>query len=74
MFDDVFLQYDEGRAKQGLKFLVDYTKRDDILTQIIMFTCQKSIIDLAKKIILANSLYKSHLAHLKLLLLLNLPS
>ena len=49
MLDDVFLQYDEERANQGLKFLVDYSKRDDSSTQIIMFTCQRSIIELAKK-------------------------
>lgn len=49
MLDDVFLQYDEERAKQGLKFLVDYSKSDEVSTQIIMFTCQKGIINLAKK-------------------------
>ena len=49
MLDDVFLQYDEDRATQGLKFLVDYSKKQGINAQIIMFTCQNSIVDLAKK-------------------------
>lgn len=49
MLDDVFLQYDEDRAEKGLEFLIDYSKKDKIPTQIVMFTCQKSIVDLAKK-------------------------
>ena len=42
--DDIFMQYDDARTEQGLKFLNDYGKE----TQVIMFTCHKNVVNLAK--------------------------
>ena len=49
MLDDVFLQYDDSRAEQGLRFLVNFVKREEAPTQIILFTCHKSILEWAQK-------------------------
>lgn len=49
LLDDIFLQYDEGRAKQGLRFLADYSQRYGMDAQVILFTCQRSIVELARK-------------------------
>ncbi|NLG92078.1 MAG: hypothetical protein GX485_00660, partial [Clostridiales bacterium] len=40
--DDVFLQYDDGRAEEGLRFLSEYSKKNGV-SQIILFTCRQSI-------------------------------
>nr|WP_319488804.1 AAA family ATPase [uncultured Caproiciproducens sp.] len=48
MLDDVFLQYDDDRTRQGLKFLVDYA-REGSGSQIILFTCHKNILLLAEQ-------------------------
>lgn len=43
LIDDVFLQYDDIRTKQGLDFLDDYSQN----SQIIFFTCHSHLIDMA---------------------------
>lgn len=40
--DDVFLQYDDGRAEEGLRFLSEYSKKNGA-SQIVLFTCRQSI-------------------------------
>lgn len=49
MLDDVFLQYDDSRAEQGMRFLINFANERAILTQIILFTCHKSILDWVQK-------------------------
>jgi exonuclease SbcC len=49
MLDDVFLRYDDIRAEQGLRFLVNLANESAVSTQIILFTCHKSILDWAQK-------------------------
>ncbi len=49
MLDDVFLQYDDSRAEQGLRFLVNFANEGAVSTQIILFTCHKSILEWAQK-------------------------
>ena len=41
LLDDVFMQYDDARSAQGLKFLESYSDNN----QIIMFTCHNNIIN-----------------------------
>ncbi|MBW7572214.1 ATP-binding protein [Caproiciproducens faecalis] len=48
MLDDVFLQYDDERTRQGLKFLADYAG-ESRSSQIILFTCHQSVLELAKQ-------------------------
>lgn len=50
LLDDVFVQYDEGRAEQALKFLIDYSQKNNTKAQIIMFTCQKNIVEISNNI------------------------
>ncbi|MDP4179393.1 MAG: hypothetical protein Q8900_13810, partial [Bacillota bacterium] len=50
LLDDVFLQYDECRAEQALKFLIDYSQKNNTKAQIIMFTCQKNIVEISHNI------------------------
>ena len=45
--DDVFLQYDDSRAEDGLRFLAEYSKQNAV-SQIILFTCHQSILSFAK--------------------------
>lgn len=45
ILDDALAQYDDSRAKTALKFLKDYSENG----QILMFTCHKSVTDLAKE-------------------------
>jgi len=49
MLDDVLLQYDDSRAEQGLRFLANFASEGTASTQIILFTCHKSILDWAEK-------------------------
>lgn len=48
MLDDIFVQYDDTRAKQGVNFIVDYANENEHSSQIILFTCHKRIVDWAK--------------------------
>jgi DNA repair protein SbcC/Rad50 len=48
MLDDVFVQYDDKRAKQGVDFIVDYANENEQSSQIILFTCHKRIVDWAQ--------------------------
>jgi exonuclease SbcC len=48
MLDDVFVQYDDARAKQGVDFIVNYANENEHSSQIILFTCHKRIVDWAK--------------------------
>jgi len=48
MLDDVFVQYDDERAKQGVDFIVNYANENEHSSQIILFTCHKRIVDWAK--------------------------
>jgi len=48
MLDDVFVQYDDTRAKQGVDFIVDYSCENEHSSQIILFTCHKRIVDWAR--------------------------
>jgi DNA repair protein SbcC/Rad50 len=48
MLDDVFVQYDDTRAKQGVNFIVDYANENEHSSQIILFTCHKRIVDWAQ--------------------------
>lgn len=41
--DDIFVKFDESRAKEGLDFLLDLQKD---FSQIILFTCHKRIFDM----------------------------
>ncbi len=45
ILDDALTQYDDKRTKTALKFLNEYSKNG----QIIMFTCHKSLCDIAKE-------------------------
>ncbi|HEY5576275.1 MAG TPA: hypothetical protein VIK34_06110, partial [Clostridiaceae bacterium] len=47
MLDDVFVQYDDARAKQGVDFIVNYANENEHSSQIILFTCHKRIVDWA---------------------------
>lgn len=49
LLDDVFLQYDDSRAEQGIRFLMEFLNERAKGTQIILFTCHKRMIDLAGK-------------------------
>lgn len=46
LLDDIFIKFDENRAKEGLEFL--YILEEDF-DQIILFTCHKRIYDYAKE-------------------------
>ncbi|MDF1495389.1 AAA family ATPase [Caproiciproducens sp. CPB-2] len=48
LLDDVFLQYDDERTGQGLKFLADYAGNGGG-AQIILFTCHQNIPELARR-------------------------
>ncbi|WP_444658239.1 AAA family ATPase [Caproiciproducens sp. R2] len=48
LLDDVFLQYDDERTGQGLKFLADYAGNGGG-AQIILFTCHQNIAELARR-------------------------
>ncbi len=45
--DDAFLQYDDQRTKQSLKFLGEYAKQRQI--QILFFTCHESLLELCDR-------------------------
>ena len=44
MLDDSLAQFDDNRQKTAIRFLKDYSDK----SQIIMFTCHKSVTDIAK--------------------------
>lgn len=50
LLDDVFMQYDDKRAKEGLQFLKEYTSNKEVPIQSLLFTCHKRIIQWAIEI------------------------
>lgn len=44
--DDVFMQYDDSRLRQGLRFLAGYAAGEE-KRQVILFTCHKAMADWA---------------------------
>lgn len=48
LLDDVFVQYDDERARKGLEFISDYSSGGDSSLQIILFTCHNRIVEWAK--------------------------
>lgn len=50
LLDDVFMQYDDKRAKDGLQFLKEYTSNKEVPIQSVLFTCHKRIIQWANEI------------------------
>lgn len=48
LLDDVFLQYDDERTGQGLKFLADYAGNSGG-AQIILFTCHRNIPEMVSR-------------------------
>lgn len=45
LLDDIFVKFDEGRAKEGVDFLLDLQKD---FSQIVLFTCHKRIVSMAQ--------------------------
>lgn len=45
LLDDVFIQYDDERARKGLEFISDYSSGGDSSSQIILFTCHNRIVE-----------------------------
>lgn len=50
LLDDVFMQYDDKRAKDGLQFLKEYTSLKDVPIQSVLFTCHRRLIQWADEI------------------------
>ncbi len=50
LLDDVLMQYDDARAEQALRFLVEYA--EDGHRQILLFTCHKNLLQRAEDITL----------------------
>ena len=48
--DDVFTQYDDKRAKEGLQFLHEYSGDRDMPVQSVLFTCHERIFSWAEKL------------------------
>jgi uncharacterized protein YhaN len=48
LLDDVFIQYDDERARKGLEFLVGYSNGGESSPQVILFTCHRRIVDWAE--------------------------
>lgn len=48
LLDDVFIQYDDERARKGLEFLADYSNGGESSPQVILFTCHRRIVDWAE--------------------------
>ena len=48
LLDDVFIQYDDDRARKGLEFLADYYNGGESSPQVILFTCHRRIVDWAE--------------------------
>lgn len=46
LLDDVFIQYDDNRMREGLQFLYEYSKRK---RQILFFTCHGNIVEWCRK-------------------------
>lgn len=47
--DDVFMQYDDERLRQGLQFLAEYAEGEKEKQQIILFTCHDNIVQWVKE-------------------------
>lgn len=45
--DDIFMQYDDNRVREGFTFLRDFFRVDEKQSQVIMFTCHSYIRDIA---------------------------
>lgn len=48
--DDVFTQYDDDRACEGLKFLREYAMKKEDPVQVVLFTCHRRLSEWARDI------------------------
>lgn len=48
--DDVFTQYDDKRAREGLQFLHEFSGDRDVPVQSVLFTCHERILGWAKEL------------------------
>lgn len=48
--DDVFMQYDDRRAKEGLRFLHEFSSLREVPVQSVLFTCHERIMEWAESL------------------------
>ncbi|WP_162300656.1 ATP-binding protein [Anaerosacchariphilus polymeriproducens] len=47
--DDIFMQYDDKRVQEGFAFFKDNIEKEKMQSQIMMLTCHKHIVEIAKE-------------------------
>lgn len=47
--DDIFMQYDDKRVREGFTFFKNYIETEKIQSQFMMLTCHKHIVEIAKE-------------------------